>query len=77
MKTIEETATEIENSCFKTHKELGSGLLGSAYETCPEYELQKRGLTVERQIPQPFIYEEIAIDAGYRIDLLIDQLVII
>ncbi|MGJ8632988.1 MAG: GxxExxY protein [Luteolibacter sp.] len=77
MKTIEETATEIVDSCFKIHKELGSGLLESAYETCLEYELSKRGLTVERQIPQPVIYEDIAIDAGYRIDLLVNGLIIV
>ena len=77
MKTIEEIATEIVDSCFKIHKELGPGLLESAYETCLEYELTKRGLSVERQIPQPLIYEEIAIDAGYRIDLLINGLIIV
>jgi GxxExxY protein len=77
MKTIEEIATEIVDSCFKIHKELGPGLLESAYETCLEYELTKRGFSVERQIPQPVIYEEIAIDAGYRIDLLINDLVIV
>jgi GxxExxY protein len=77
MKTIEEVATEIVDFCFKIHKELGPGLLENAYETCLEYELTKRGFLVERQIPQPVIYEEIAIDAGYRIDLLINGLVII
>ena len=77
MKTIEEIATAIVDSCFKIHKELGPGLLESAYETCLEYELTKRGFSVERQIPQPVIYEEIAIDTGYRIDLLINGLVII
>ena len=77
MKTIEEIATEIVDSCFKVHKALGPGLLESAYETCLEYELQKRGFLVGRQIPQPVIYEEIAIDAGYRIDLLVNDMVII
>lgn len=77
MKTVEEIATEIVDSCFKIHKELGPGLLESAYEICLEYELIKRGFAVDRQIPQPVIYEEIAIDAGYRIDLLVNGLVII
>ena len=77
MKSIEEIATEIVDSCLKIHKELGPGLLESAYETCLDYELTKRGFTVERQVPQPVIYEEIAIDAGYRLDLLINGLVII
>jgi GxxExxY protein len=77
MKTIEEIATEIVDSCFQIHKELGPCLLESAYEACLEYELKKRGLSVERQISQPVIYQEIAIDAGYRIDLLVNNLVII
>jgi GxxExxY protein len=77
MKSIEEIATEVVDSCFKIHKELGPGLLESAYETCLDYELKKRGFTLERQVPQPVIYEEIAIDAGYRLDLLINGLVII
>lgn len=77
MKTIEEIATEVVDSCSKIHKALGPGLLENAYEACLEYELLKRGLAVERQIPQPVIYEEIAIDAGYRIDLLVSGLVII
>jgi GxxExxY protein len=77
MKAIEEVATEIVDSCFKIHQALGPGLLESAYEACLEYELQKRGLTVERQVPQPVIYGEIAIDAGYRIDLLVNGMIII
>ncbi len=71
MKTIEETATAIVDSCFKIHKELGPGLLESAYETCLDYELKKRDFIVERQVPQPVVYGDIAIDAGYRIDLLV------
>ncbi len=77
MKSIEEIATVVVDSCLKIHKELGPGLLESANETCLDYELTKRGFTVERQVPQPVIYEEIAIDAGYRLDLLINGLVII
>ena len=77
MKTIEEIATEIVDSCYKIHKSLGPGLLESAYEICLEYELKSRGFVVERQVPQPVIYEEIAIDAGYRIDLMVNDLVIL
>ena len=77
MKTIEEITTEIVDSCYQIHKSLGPGLLESAYEACLEYVLKKRGLDVERQVPQPVIYEEIAIDAGYRIDLLVNDIVII
>lgn len=77
MRTIEEVATEIVDSCFQIHQALGPGLLESAYEACLEYEFQKRGLTVERQVPQPVIYGEITIDAGYRIDLLVNGMIII
>ncbi len=77
MKTIEEVATEIVDSCYKIHKALGPGLLESAYEACLEYELKKRGFDVERQVAQPVIYEEIAIDTGYRIDLLVNGIVIV
>ncbi|MFZ9936443.1 MAG: GxxExxY protein [Luteolibacter sp.] len=77
MKTVEEVATEIVDSCYKIHKALGPGLLESAYEACLEYELINRGLDVERQVAQPVIYEEIAIDAGYRIDLLLNDMVIV
>ena len=77
MKTVEEVATEIVDSCYKIHKALGPGLLESAYEACLEYELINRGLDVERQVAQPVIYEEIAIDAGYRIDLLVNDMVIV
>ncbi len=77
MKTIEDVATEIVDSCYKIHKALGPGLLESAYEACLEYELNKRGCSVQRQVPQPVIYDEITIDAGYRIDLLVNDLIII
>jgi GxxExxY protein len=77
MKSIEEIATEIVDSCFKIHKELGAGLLESAYESCLEYELSTRGLSVQRQLAQPVVYGEISIDAGYRLDLLVNDLVIV
>ena len=77
MKAIEDVATDIVDSCYKIHRALGPGLLESAYEACLEYELTRRGLHVERQVPQPVIYQDIAIDAGYRLDLLVNDLIII
>ena len=59
------------------HKYLGPGLLESAYEECLTYELQKAGLTVERQKAVPVIYKEIKLDCGYRIDILVENLVIL
>ncbi len=77
MNAIDSIAAEIVDSAFKIHNELGPGLLESAYETCLEHELTKRGFMVERQKPQPIHYDGIVIDAGYRIDLLVNDLVII
>jgi GxxExxY protein len=62
---------------IKFHKALGPGLLESAYEECLNYEITKTGLKVEKQKPQPLIYEEVKLDCGYRIDLLIDNKLII
>jgi GxxExxY protein len=72
MNEIEDVATAIVDSSFRIHKALGPRLLESAYEVCLAYELKNRGFTVEPQVPQPVTYESITIDAGYRIDLLVD-----
>ena len=65
------------DAAIKVHKALGPGLLGSAYEACLEYELKKRGLRVQRQLELPVVYAGVEIDAGYRIDLLVEDLVVI
>jgi GxxExxY protein len=62
---------------YKVHSELGPGLLESTYEVCLEYELLKAGLMVERQKALPVVYDEVQLDAGYRIDLLINNQVIL
>ena len=77
MNAIDSIASQIVDSAFKIHNELGPGLLESAYEACLEHELTKRGFSVERQKPQPVTYDGIVIDAGYRIDLLVNDQVII
>lgn len=74
---IEAIGKEIVDSAIKVHRELGPGLLESAYEACLQHELNKRGLSVERQKSQPLHYDGILIDAGYRIDLLVEGKVII
>lgn len=60
-------------SGYLVHKSLGPGLLESAYEECMFYELKKEGLFVEKQKPMPLIYDEIKMDVGYRLDLLIEN----
>jgi GxxExxY protein len=62
---------------YKVHSELGPGLLESTYEVCLEHELLKAGLSVERQKALPVVYDEIKLDAGYRIDLLVNNQVIL
>jgi GxxExxY protein len=62
---------------IEVHKILGPGLLESAYEECLAFELLKVGLSVKRQKPVPVIYKEIKLECGYRIDLLVENEVVI
>ena len=58
---------------IKVHSKLGPGLLESAYKECLFYEIQKAGLYVEKEKPVPLIYEEVHLECGYRIDLLVED----
>lgn len=62
---------------IKVHKELGPGLLESAYEECLFYEINQSGLHVEKQKPMPLIYKEVKMDCGYRVDLLVENKLVI
>ncbi len=62
---------------LKVHKSLGPGLLESAYEECLFYELKKQDLNVEKQKPLPLVYENVKLEIGYRVDLLVETKVII
>jgi GxxExxY protein len=73
----EDAAREIVDAAIAVHRELGPGLLESAYEQCLAFELVRRGLKVERQKVLPVIYQELQIDAGYRIDLLVQDRVVV
>jgi len=75
--TENEIGDAIIASAMKVHTALGPGLLESAYETCLLYELEKQGLSVRRQALIPIRYEDLSIDNGYRIDLLVDKQVVI
>ncbi len=74
--SLNDLTFQIIGCAYKVHRELGPGLLESTYEVCLEYELLKQGLTVERQKAMPVIYGGINLDAGYRIDLLIENEII-
>ncbi len=74
----ENDITEIIIGCaIKVHKNLGPGLLESAYQECLFYELKKTGLKIEKEKPLPLIYEEVKLDCSYRIDLLVEDKVIV
>ena len=62
---------------IEVHKALGPGLLESAYEECLYYELLSAGLKVEKQKALPVVYKEVKLDAGYRIDLLVENCVVV
>lgn len=62
---------------LKVHKNLGPGLLESSYEECLFYETNKLGIKVEKQKALPLIYEEVKLDIGYRIDLIVENKLII
>jgi GxxExxY protein len=68
---------QILKCAFKVYSALGPGLLESAYQACLKYEIQKTGLLVESEKALPLIYEEVKLDCGYRLDLLVENQVII
>lgn len=77
MEDIEAVAKDIVDCAIKVHRILGPGLLESAYQQCHAYELRKRGRTVITEVKLPIIYEDQKIDAGYRIDTIVDGLILI
>lgn len=77
MNESEDIARLIVHSAIKVHKTLGPGLLESVYQKCLTYELGKAGLKVECEITLPVKYDEINIDLGFRIDMLINDLIIV
>ncbi|MBI5081443.1 MAG: GxxExxY protein [Chloroflexi bacterium] len=74
---IEKVAKEIVDAAIKVHRALGPGLLESAYQKCLAYELHKRGLKVETEVLLPITYDGQQLDAGYRLDLLVEGSVIV
>ena len=73
----EEITGQIINAAMKVHSVLGPGLLESAYEACLLFELHRTGLHAASQVELPVVYENVKIDAGYRIDLLVEDAVIV
>jgi len=77
MNEIEDIARQIVHSAIKVHKALGPGLLESVYQKCLAYELGKAGLEIECEVPLPVKYEQINIDLGFRVDMLVNDLIIV
>lgn len=73
----EKIGKAIVNAAFKVHKELGPGLLEKVYEICLAHELREDGYDVKRQVDIPIVYDGIAFEEGLRLDLLVDNLVIV
>ncbi len=75
--TENEIAQIIVDTAYRIHTTIGPGLLESAYEAIFVHELRKRGLRVQRQVGVPIIYEDVAIEEGFRADMIVEDLVII
>jgi GxxExxY protein len=74
---IEEIGRQVVDAAIKVHRALGPGLLESAYQACLTYELSQRGLGVECEAPQPILFDNQRIEAGYRLDMLIEGCIIV
>jgi GxxExxY protein len=77
MKDIEDIAKDIVHCAINVHKALGPGLLESVYQQCLAYDLEKAGHVVACEVPLPVTYKEVKIDLGFRVDMKVDEVVII
>jgi len=75
--TINEISNIVIGKAIEVHKHLGPGLLESAYQECLYYELLQSGLKVQKEKPMPIVYKEIKLDHGYRIDILVEDKVVV
>ncbi len=75
--TENEIAYQIIGAALEVHKSLGPGLLESAYQECLLYKLRQLDFVVEKEKPMPLVFEEVKLDCGYRIDLLVENKVVI
>ena len=74
---LEHAGQQIVDSAITVHRSLGPGLLEVVYQTCFVHELKKRGLKVAEQLNVPIVYQDLTIEAGLRLDLLVEDLVIV
>jgi len=74
---INEITQRIIGCAIEVHKNLGPGLLESAYEECLAYDLDRAGFSIRRQQPVPVVYKDVKLECGYRIDILVENSVIV
>jgi GxxExxY protein len=74
---IEQIAGVVVDAMLKVHRALGPGLLESVYQACLAHELRRRGIAVACEVPVPVTYEEIELEVGYRMDMLVADCIII
>lgn len=74
---LNQVTEKIIGAAIEIHKTLGPGLLESAYEECLCYELSRAGLHFQRQVDLPVLYKEVRLDCGYRLDLIVEDAVIV
>jgi GxxExxY protein len=77
MEELNKITEAIIGAAIEVHRTLGPGLLESAYVACLAYELMQRGYKVMQQVPLPLVYKDVKLDCGYRLDLLINDAVIV
>jgi len=77
MQEINNISKEIIGAAIEVHRALGPGLLESAYQECLFYELVNKGLQVVKEQPMPIVYKEVKLDHGYRMDLLVENKVVV
>jgi GxxExxY protein len=70
-------ARDVVDAAFRVHQKLGPGLLESTYEVCLRHELTKRGRGVRSQVTVPIVYDDVRLDAGFRIDLLVEDCLVV
>ncbi|HEY3798421.1 MAG TPA: GxxExxY protein [Caulobacteraceae bacterium] len=73
----ERLASVVVDAGLTVHRELGPGLLESVYEQCLAYELAERGIRFQRQVPLPVAYKGVVLDAGYRLDIVVEDAIIL
>jgi GxxExxY protein len=76
-KTVTQLSYEITGFAIKVHKSIGPGLLENVYEKCLKYELENNGYNVSQQMSVPIIYNDLHLDANFRLDLLVNETVIV